>query len=328
MKQIILSTLFCALLSVIFGYVFIPVLKSLKLGQPILKYVTSHKTKSGTPTMGGIIFIIPLVITFLIFSSGDKRLSIFVLAVTVAFMTVGFLDDFLKIRLKRNEGLTPLQKICFQVAISIIASIVAYKSGQTFLNIPFTKKTLNIGIFTIILNVLVFVASVNAVNLTDGLDGLCASVSSVNLLYFSALIYLQVTAFKGIYVNESEYFNLSLFCLNLVAGLLGYLLFNTQRASVFMGDTGSLALGGAISGVSVITGNALHVIFIGVFYLLSALSVIIQVAVYKRMKKRVFLMAPLHHHFQEKGYSEGKITYAYSFITFLIGLCLILVYFW
>lgn len=328
MKEIILAVLISMVVSVAFGFLIIPMLRSLKLGQPILKYVTKHKGKSGTPTMGGIIFIIPSVISFFVFSSGDKWLACFVIAVTLAFMLVGFLDDFLKIKFKKNEGLTPTQKILFQIAISIIASLVAYKSGHFHLNLPFTKINVNFGVFSILINVLVFVSTVNAVNLTDGLDGLCASVSAINLLYFGVLILLQLNAFNGIYINFSEYHNLSLFAFSVFGGLLGYLVFNTSKASVFMGDTGSLALGGVVSGLAVITGNAFHVIFVGVFYLLSALSVIIQVLYYKKTKKRVFLMAPLHHHFQEKGHCESKIAFCYSFITLIIALCLMLVYFW
>ena len=328
MREIILAVLVSAFLSVGCGFLFIPLLRKLKFGQPILKYVTKHKGKWGIPTMGGVIFLIPSVIAFFIFSKQDRWLATFVITVTLAFMVVGFLDDFLKIRSNKNEGLTPLQKILFQISISIIASVVAYRSGHDVLNLPFTKTNVKLGLFSIIFNVLVFIATVNSVNLTDGLDGLCASVSSVNLLYFGVLILLQLNAFNGIYINANEYHNLSLYAFSLLGGLLGYLLFNTSKASVFMGDTGSLALGGAISGLSIITGNALHVILIGVFYLLSSLSVIIQVLHFKRTGKRVFLMAPLHHHLEEKGYSENKISYFYSLVTFVIGLSLILVYFW
>ena len=170
-----------------------------------------------------------------------------------------------------------------------------------------------------------FIATVNSVNLTDGLDGLCASVSVINLLYFAILLLLQVNFFNGIYINENEYYNLSLFAFSLVGGLLAYLLFNTSKASVFMGDTGSLALGGAISSVAIITGNALHVIFIGVFYLISSLSVIIQVIHFKRTGRRVFLMAPLHHHFEKKGCHEVRITMCYAIITFFVGMVTILI---
>ena len=192
MKEIILAVITSAVVSIAFGFLIIPALRSLKLGQPILKYVTKHKGKSGTPTMGGVIFIVPAVISYFIFTSGNMLLAGFVIAVTLAFMVVGFLDDFLKIKLKKNEGLTPTQKILFQTAISIIASVVAYRSGQVIFNLPFTKSSVYLGALSIALNTLVFVATVNAVNLTDGLDGLCASVSSVNLLFFGVLILLQL----------------------------------------------------------------------------------------------------------------------------------------
>ena len=232
----------------------------------------------------------------------------------------------MKIKFHKNEGLTPLQKILFQLSISIIASYFAYESGVNFFYLPFTNKSISVGVLSIPINVLIFVATVNSVNLTDGLDGLCASVSAVVLTAIPIIILLQMNGDFISYIVSEEYKNLSLLCFSTVGALLGYLFFNTHKASVFMGDSGSLALGGIVSSACIFTGNALLIAVIGICYLVTSLSVIIQVIYYKKTGKRVFLMSPLHHHFQEKGYSEAKISYAYSLITAIISIILIFSY--
>ncbi|MBQ3235721.1 MAG: phospho-N-acetylmuramoyl-pentapeptide-transferase [Clostridia bacterium] len=325
MKTYLLAVIISALLTVFFGFILIPVLKRLKVGQPILKYVSEHKAKSGTATMGGILFVFSAIATYFIFSNGKSRLINLTVAITLGFLVIGFLDDFLKIKLKHNEGLTPAQKFTFQIVISLIASYFAFDTGLNFIYLPFTDIKLKLGVFVIPLSAIVFLATVNSVNLTDGLDGLCGSVSIVVFLALAVIIVLQAKVFPS-YINDSEYKSISLFCVCMAGALLGYLVFNTNKASVFMGDTGSLAIGGALSTVATLSGNVLYIPIIGVFYLISTLSVIIQVIKFKRTGKRVFLMAPLHHHFQEKGHSESKIAYTYSFITLIISLLCILVY--
>lgn len=326
MKKFALCWLVSVVLTIFTGFLVLPLLKRLKVGQPILKYVTEHKSKSGTPTMGGVFFIISACVAFLIFTSGKNRLSILALAITLAFMIVGFIDDFLKIKLNKNEGLTALQKLLFQIGISLLASFFAYESGLDFLYLPFTDKKVYLGLFSILLNAVVFIATVNSVNLTDGLDGLCASVSKVSFLVLAILILLQIKIHGNLYLIKDEYENLSLFSLATSGAMVGYLLFNTQKASVFMGDTGSLAIGGAISSISIFSGNALLLPVVGVCFVASSLSVIIQVIYFKKTKKRVFLMSPIHHHFQKKGYSEAKISYAYELITMLLGVITIICY--
>ncbi|MBO5926730.1 MAG: phospho-N-acetylmuramoyl-pentapeptide-transferase, partial [Clostridia bacterium] len=172
MKIYILAFLLSIGFSVLFGFILIPILKKFKIGQNVLCYVTEHKNKSGTPTMGGLFFVLSTVITYLIFSKGEKFLSSIALLISVSFLIVGFLDDFIKIKFKRNLGLTPLQKTVFMVAISIIASLFAFRNGFNFVFLPFVNKTLYLGVFSIILNVFVFLATVNGANLLDGLDGL------------------------------------------------------------------------------------------------------------------------------------------------------------
>ncbi len=276
--------------------------------------------------MGGLFFVPIAILVFFLFTSGKNSLSVLTVAITAGFMLVGFIDDFLKIKLKRNEGLTALQKLLFQIAISIIASYFAFDSGLCFIYLPFTDKALNVGFFSIPINVIVFVATVNSVNLTDGLDGLCASTASVFLTAIAMLILLQINSSQASYIIKDEYVNLSLFSICMVGALIGYLLFNTSKASVFMGDSGSLAIGGVISSVCIFSGNTLFIPILGVCFLFSSLSVIIQVFYFKKTGKRVFLMAPFHHHLQEKGYSENKIRYVYSLITALISLILIVIY--
>lgn len=317
-----LSVVVSALLTVILGFLFLPLLKRLKIGQPILKYVNEHKDKRGTPTMGGMFFVLGAIITYIIFNGFSSRLSNLIIAITLGFLTVGFLDDFIKIKFKENKGLTATQKMAFLISISIISSYFSFNTGLNFVYLPFFKTKISLGAFIIALNVLVFIATVNSVNLTDGLDGLCASVSVIAFVFFAVIILIQSK--EDLYINCKEYQSVSTFSLCMAGALLGYLVFNTHKASVFMGDTGSLSIGGALSTVAILSGNTLYLPVVGVFFLISSLSVIIQVAKFKRTGKRVFLMAPLHHHFQEKGHSESKITYVYSFITLIIAmLCLI-----
>lgn len=270
--------------------------------------------------MGGVIFITAASISFLIFVRGEFRLSLITLLITYGFMVVGLLDDLIKIKTHNNLGLTAVQKIIFQIVVAVISAVAVYKTAGGQIYLPYALKVVDIKKFAIILNVFVFLATTNSVNLTDGLDGLCANVSIFALMGLCALIYTQLKFNKNAYVNLTEYYNLILFSVALVGALSGYLVFNTQKSSVFMGDSGSLALGGGFSAVAIFSHNTLNVPFIGIVFLLTALSVIIQVLHYKRTKRRVLLMAPFHHHLELKGFSEAKIVYLYSIITIIISL--------
>lgn len=289
-----------------------PLLKRLKAGQYILGYVKEHKNKSGTPTMGGLAFITSVIIVSVIFYRFQDKTVNLTLITVGGFMLVGFLDDFLKIYRKENEGLKPYQKIIFQLAIAIIAAVFCYKNGITKLYVPFGGGfSFNIfwGIIPLVL--FVYLASVNCVNLTDGLDGLAGGTSLAYLVSVGIIL-----AAGG---NS-----LSTVCFIAVGALAAFLLFNVNKASIFMGDTGSLALGGLIACVTVFSGYTLYLPVIGITFVFSGISVIVQVIYYKRTGRRVFLMAPLHHHFQMKGYSECKISYAYALITALIGIICII----
>ncbi len=323
MKLYLLAGVVSALISLVLGFILIPLLKKLKFNQSILKYVEEHKGKSGTPTFGGIFIILSVVIAFFIFKKDFSYISIMALSVSVGFSIVGFLDDFIKVKFTRNLGLTAFQKTVFMLIVAILASVFSYRQGLDFVYLPFTNKTVFLGIFSIILNVFVFIGTVNGANLTDGLDGLLSSVSVIVFIVFAVIIGIQINLNDNYLVIE-EFKNLILFSVIYAGSLLGYLVFNVNKASVFMGDTGSLAIGGAISSISIFSGNTLYLPFICVTFVISALSVIIQVLYYKKTKNRVFKMAPYHHHLQLLGKSEWQISYYYTFCTILISTVLII----
>lgn len=291
----------------------VPLLRRLGAGQNILGYVKEHEKKGGTPTMGGLAFLSAAIAVALAAYGGADKPFLVALAVGAGYLAVGFLDDLLKKKRARNEGLTPRQKIAFQASVAFIASLYCCLNGLTEIAIPFTRLRYDIGWWMFPLAAFVFVAAVNSVNLTDGLDGLAGSVSAAFFFFFGALIALQGGADS-----------LSGLCFALTGALFGFLVFNTNRASLFMGDTGSLSLGGFAACVALFSGNALALPVIGMMFVLSSISVIVQVIYYKKTGKRVFLMAPVHHHFQEKGYAECKIAFAYSAVTVMAGAALLL----
>lgn len=326
LKELLIALLFCLILTIFCGQIFVPVLKKLKAGQTILSYVKSHEKKNGTPTMGGLFFIIPTSIVFLIFGGGQSQVSLVALSVGIAFMIVGFLDDFIKVRYRKNEGLKAYQKIIFQLAVAIIVSAYCYNNGITSFYIPFLNTEINLEIFTIPVVTIIFLAITNSVNLTDGLDGLAGQVSFVYLTFLCALIFAQYESLKVLYLGAEEYRNLLLLSSCLMGGILGFLVFNVSKAKVFMGDTGSLSLGGFLGAISIFSLNGFFIPLLGIMFVLSSISVIVQVVHYKKTKKRIFLMAPLHHHFQLKGYTETQIGYFYSLITAVCGIIAVLSY--
>ncbi len=290
------------------GALLLPILRRHGARQYILGYVREHRDKSGTPTMGGLSFVAAVAVCAVLFGLYADRHTVVAITFGGACTAVGFLDDFLKFRLRRNLGLRAWQKVVFQVVIALFAGIYCVQNELTVLHIPFANRSFDIGIWMLPLTAFVFLATVNCVNLTDGLDGLAASVSFWYFAAFAALLTM-----KGGHA-------LAGLCLLLCGALAGYLILNTYRASVFMGDTGSLGLGGFAAAIAAFSGNLLYVAVIGIMFVCSGISVILQVIYYKRTRKRIFLMAPLHHHFQKKGYSESKIAYVYSLITAVAGL--------
>ncbi len=315
MKTLIVSVIFSLFLSLVTGALSIPLLRRIKAGQPILKYVETHKEKSGTPTMGGLFFIFSAVVVFAVLGGLKSRVASVSVAIGGAFLIVGLLDDFIKVKFKKNQGLKAYQKIIFQISIAIIAGVFTYVNGMTVYILPFSNRAVNVGIYTIPIVALIFIAITNSVNLTDGLDGLASSVSVVYLLGIIALIYVQTNLLNHLYLLIEEYRAVQTLCACLIGALLGFLVFNQSKAKVFMGDTGSLSLGGFIGAVSIFSANTFFIPILGIMFVISSISVIVQVLHFKRTKKRVFLMAPLHHHFQLKGYTETQITYCYSLVT-------------
>ncbi len=304
-------------------------IKKLKARQTILTYVSQHKDKEGIPTMGGIIFLVPAVIFYFVFARGQNRLSFVALAVTLAYGLIGGLDDAIKVIFKRNLGLKAYQKIISQLVIAVLATVFAYKNGYvgSQIYIPVIKQYIETGWFYIPFTIIAYIAATNCVNLTDGLDGLAGSTV---VLYLSVVfviiagIYLEsVDAGKTLY--EQETYNLLVFVAALAGGIAAFLVFNSHKAKIFMGDTGSLALGGAVASVAVFIKNPLIIATIGIMFVMSGISVIIQVISFKLRKKRVFLMAPLHHHLEMKGLNESKIVSLYSVITVVAGAVTLLI---
>ncbi len=310
MKSYLFTVIISFVFSLVFCLVLIPVLRKWKAGQNILSYVKEHKKKGGTPTMGGIAFLSAALLTTVLFAPKRDKTLLVCLAIGVAYMAVGLLDDFFKLKRKENLGLKARQKLLFQTLIALFAGTYCARAGLTRLYFPFFGGFIELGWWILPLSVFVFLATVNAVNLTDGLDGLAAGVS----VPFFATVGLLIVMQKG---NDS----LATLSFSLVGALGAYLLFNTPPASVFMGDTGSLSLGGFASIIAICSGNTLYIAVVGGCFVFSVISVLIQVIYYKATGgKRVFLMAPAHHHFQEKGFAESKISYAYFLITLLLGL--------
>ena len=302
--KFILSGIVALIFALLLAPLVISVCKKLKASQSILHYVDKHAQKEGTPTMGGFIFLFAMLVGIFFLISEQRFSSFFLILVTLSYALLGFLDDFLKVHFHHNEGLKPYQKIIGQFGLALIVALYIYFSGRTSLN--FFGLNFDIGFFIIPLVVLVLLATTNSVNLTDGLDGLAGGVSFVYLLIFGIILTLA---------GNAEMNNLALVTFSLCGGLLGFLVVNSYPAKIFMGDTGSLALGGFIGTLAVLTGLELILPIMGVMFVLSALSDIIQVLHYKRTKKRVFLMAPLHHHFEQKGVHENRIVVVYIVIT-------------
>lgn len=298
-------------------------IKREKVKQVILGYVEAHSQKAGTPTMGGIIFLISISVVSLICFKGESTLAMFAIVVFLAYGLVGFLDDFLKFKFKRNLGLRAYQKIIFQLAISLLVGFYVYKSSliSSVLIVPFTTITIDIGAWIIPLVVVIYLATTNAVNLTDGLDGLASSTTMTYMFSFSMLMLVLMqtifASYSQVFVVEMK--NLLTLSLVVVGAMMSFLVFNCFPAKIFMGDTGSLALGSLVASVGVFSGMSLYIPILGIMFVLSAVSVIVQVAYYKITKRRIFLMAPLHHHFEKKGVHEVRITICYTLITLFIG---------
>lgn len=283
----------------------------LKFGQAIREEgPQSHMHKKGTPTMGGISFIVSIVISLvvaMILDSGNIQYYILFIYTTISFSIIGYIDDMLIVVKKKNDGLAPRKKLMLQILFSVIFYILVsfiYKDIN-YIHIPGLDYNLNISYLYLIFLVFWQTGFSNAVNLTDGLDGLATSVTIITTSTFALLAY------------KENNFPVLVFCLTIVGALLGFLLFNKNPAKIFMGDTGSLALGGILAAISVVLHKEIAFLFIGLVYILETLSVIIQVAYFKKTGKRIFKMSPLHHHFELSGYGEVKTVYIFVIIAMI-----------
>lgn len=318
----------------VLGPIFLPLLHRLKFGQIERELgPQSHKKKQGTPTMGGIMTILSVTAASLFFGLEGMEFLLPTLLVTVAFGVVGFLDDFIKIRMKRNLGLRAYQKIIAQFAIAILAAVWAYRSplvGPT-LYLPISGGEWNIGVYYIPLVVFVIIAEVNAVNLTDGLDGLATNVTMIYALFMAAMfMVLSARANqRGEMLFGANLNGMAIFCAAVVGASLGFLRYNTHPALVFMGDTGALALGGAVSMMAILSRSLIVLPIMGFCFVASALSVVLQVASNKlNHGKRMFKMAPIHHHFELLGVPEPRIVVMYTLLTTVLCAVCLLPYLW
>ena len=314
--------------SLILCSVLLPVLRKAKAGQEILQYVTEHSAKQGTPTMGGIAFILAIAAAVCIFCDLSLRPTVVILAVFVAYGVVGFLDDFIKIKFKHNQGLRAYQKILIQLAIAILVAIYIYGDvaiGDK-LRIPFSDIQVKVGFWIVPFVVFIYLACTNGVNLTDGLDGLASSTTICFLAGMIALLKRELISLESIgdtyaYAQTQDVIT---FCFVAIGALMAFLIFNVNGAKVFMGDTGSLALGALVACSAIFTRMSLFIPILGLMFVVSCISVIIQVAYFKITKgKRVFLMAPYHHHLQKKGLSETRICIIYCAVTVCITMVLL-----
>lgn len=309
--KIFLPVIIAFALTAIMGPVIIPILRKLKMGQTEREEgVQSHLQKAGTPTMGGIMILASILITSLIFIKDNPKI-IPILFVTLGFGLIGFLDDYLKVVLKRSDGLMPMQKMALQIVVTgVFAAYLWWTKVPMGWLIPFTDgKYLNFGWVAFPLLFLVMIGTVNGVNFTDGLDGLASSVTVLVATFFTVV---AVGTKSGVEPVTCA----------VVGALLGFLLFNVYPAKVFMGDTGSLALGGFVAATAYMLQMPIFIAIVGLIYLVEVLSVMIQVTYFKATGgKRIFKMAPIHHHFELCGWSEAKVVAVFSIITAL--LCMI-----
>ncbi|MBU7005639.1 phospho-N-acetylmuramoyl-pentapeptide-transferase [Peptococcaceae bacterium DYL19] len=313
MEEIIYGFGLALIISLLTGPLLIPVLYKMKFGQYIRDDGPKrHLQKAGTPTMGGVLFLTGAVTGTLVFAPKTGPVFL-VLGATLAYGLIGFIDDYIKVVLRRSLGLRAREKLLGQLGVAITVSVVAvfFLGRGTELVIPFSGYRFDIGpvLYIIFTSLIVIPGTVNAVNITDGLDGLAAgSVAISTLAFILAAIMLEL---QGVAVFGAA----------LVGGCLGFLRYNIHPARVFMGDTGSLALGGALASMAVVTGTELFIPFIGFLYFAEILSVIIQVISFKTTGKRVFLMSPLHHHYELKGWQEQKVVRVF-WLAALIGAAL------
>ncbi len=311
LARVLLSAGLAFIISLIIGPGLIGFLTRLKFGQSIREEGPKHhQVKKGTPTMGGVMFLIAITVSTLIFSKNLTGLGIWALFATLGYGLIGFMDDYIKVVAKRNLGLKARQKFFGQILIALILSllILVDKGTDTILSIPFTDVHIDLGKLYVAFAIFWMVGFSNAVNLTDGLDGLAAGLSTVAMTAYTVILYLSGDG------------DLAVFSSATAGACLGFLWFNSYPAQVIMGDTGALALGGALAAVSILAGEELSLLIIGGIFVIEVLSVMIQVASYKLTGKRVFKMSPIHHHFELSGWMETKVVARFMTVGIILGI--------
>ena len=307
-RELTFTAMIGFLIVIILGPIFIPMLARFKFGQTVRdEGPQSHLAKNGTPTMGGVMMIVAILITGLTRATISKGLIVGLICI-VGFGFVGFLDDFIKIKMKRSLGLKAYQKIILQFALALYIAYYQYSASPsaTQLVIPFTNHIINLGIWYIPMMIFI-IGTVNAVNLTDGLDGLASGVT------------LIVSCFFVLFAVSISNSDVAILAAATAGACLGFLGFNSYPAKVFMGDTGSMALGGAVVAFATLTNSPLIIIIVGFIYLAEALSVMIQVTYFKLTNgKRIFKMAPLHHHFEQCGWPETRVVFVFWIVTVVL----------
>jgi len=306
------------ILTVVFGLIMIPLLKRIKCGQKINVYVDAHRSKAGTPTMGGLIFVIPTLITVLaLLVTGKMEYSVnlfIILFVFVAYCGIGFLDDYISLKKNRNKGLTQFQKLILQFIVALVFYILyrEFGSGDSVLRITLFNFEWDLNWFYGVFILFLLVGTSNAVNLTDGLDGLAGGLSAIAYLAFGLM------AWGSSWIAGHQ--DIGIFCFILVGAIIGFLVYNTHPAKVFMGDTGSLTLGATLATIAILTSHELSLAVIGGVFVIETLTVIIQITSVVLFKKRVFLMTPIHHHFERLGWSETDIVKLFWIVGFVLSL--------
>ena len=314
----ILGLMLGFIFAIITGLLIIPMLKKINFRQTISEYMSfAHKNKNGTPTMGGLIFIIPTILTmFLLYLRGSLEITsnlLIIMFVFISYSLLGFVDDLKKIIEKKNDGLSISQKLIIQILISLIFFYIYMRGGgEPTLWISSLGININLGWFYGIFILFLLVGSSNAVNITDGLDGLAGGLSAFAFLSFGILSWGTSWA-----VGYQE---IAIFCFVLTGALFGFLMFNVNPAKVFMGDTGSLSLGATLAAVSILTRHELSLALIGGVFVIEALSSLIQIISIRKFHRKVFLFAPLHHHFEKLGWDERDIVKMFWTVGLILGM--------
>ena len=306
------------IISTISGVIIVPLLRKIKAGQRINVYVDAHRGKAGTPTMGGFIFLIPCLITVMILLlTGRMQYSVnlfIILFVMISYSTIGFLDDYISLKNNTNKGLTQVQKLFLQFIVAFVFYVLFrhYGQGDSVLRVTLFNLEWKLNWFYGLFILFLLVGTSNAVNLTDGLDGLAGGLSAIAFLAYGLI------AWGSYWI--SGYQDIGIFCFILVGCIMGFLVFNSHPAKIFMGDTGSLSLGATLATVAILTSHEFSLAVIGGVFVFETLSVIIQITSVVVFKKKVFLMTPIHHHFERLGWSEGDIVKLFWIGGFILGL--------